>query len=76
MSTNTSISGMNQPSEDDIIKALARALDAPEPVVLSWLTSFARNFNAKAAAERMAARAGGYVPHALTGPVRPPPRNL
>jgi hypothetical protein len=59
MSTNTSLSGMNQPSEDDIIAALARALDAPEPVVLSWLTSFARHFDAKGAAERMAARHGG-----------------
>jgi hypothetical protein len=62
MSTNTSLSGMNQPTEDEIIMAVARQLDAPEAVALSWLTSFVRHFDPKAAAERMAAREGVAKP--------------
>jgi hypothetical protein len=53
---STSISGVNQPTEDEIISAVARQLDAPEAVALSWLTTFARNFDSKAAAERLALR--------------------
>jgi hypothetical protein len=56
MSGETSISGVNQPTADDIIAAVAKALDAPPAVALSWLTTFARDFDPKAAAERLAAR--------------------
>ncbi len=56
MSTNTSISGTNQPSEDEVIAALAKGLDAPEAVVISWLTTIFRHFDPKKAADRLAAR--------------------
>ncbi len=53
---NTKLSGVNQPTVDEIIEALAVQLDAPEPVVLSWLTAVFRDFDPRAAAERIAAR--------------------
>jgi hypothetical protein len=60
---STSISGVNQPTEDEIIVAVATHLEAPEAVALSWLTSFARNFDSKAAAERLARRHGDAGQH-------------
>lgn len=56
MKDATSLSGVNQPTEDQIINALAKQLQAPPAVVLSWLTTFARHFDPRAAAERLAQR--------------------
>lgn len=54
----TSISGVNQPSQDEIIAAVGKSLDADAATVISWLTTFVRYFDPKAAAERLAARGG------------------
>lgn len=47
--------GIN-PSEDDIIAALAAHYGCPEAVALGWLTSMMVHFNPKAASERLMAR--------------------
>jgi hypothetical protein len=52
------VSGIDRPTDDEIIAAVAAALDAPEAVALVWLVSMFRSFDPKAAAERLAARGG------------------
>lgn len=43
------------PSEADIIAAIAKAFGAPESVAIAWLSALAVRFDAKAHAERIAA---------------------
>lgn len=44
------------PTEDEIIQALARAFDAPEAAVITWLAAIHVRFDAKAAQERLVER--------------------
>lgn len=50
-----------KPTHDQIIEALARFFDAPESAVISWLGDIVRNFDARAANERLAKRTRGEV---------------
>jgi hypothetical protein len=47
-----------KPTHDQIIEALARFFDAPESAVISWLGDIVRNFDSRAANERLAKRIG------------------
>ena len=44
------------PTEDQIIKALAKAFDAPESAAISWLSAIHIRFDARAAQERLVER--------------------
>lgn len=45
-----------QPTEDELISALADYFQAPEAAAISWLSSIKNRFDPKAAAERLAER--------------------
>ena len=46
------------PSEDDLIRALAKAFDAPESAAIAWLAAIHVRFDARAAQERLVERSG------------------
>lgn len=50
--------GSINPSEDELIAAIALHFGAPEAAAIAWLSAFTTRFDAKAAQERLAARTG------------------
>lgn len=46
------------PTEDELIAALAAHFAAPEAAAIAWLSALANRFDARAAQERLAARNG------------------
>jgi hypothetical protein len=49
----TSISGVMQPSVDEVLDAMSKQFDSPKAVCLSWLTVIVKDFDPKAAANRL-----------------------
>lgn len=45
-----------RPTDDEIVRALAEAFDAPESAAIAWLASIHTRFDARSAQERVVER--------------------